>query len=301
MDIKSLTYFLTAAREGSITKAANSLNLTQPNLSRQISNLEKEIGKKLFIRSNYSIKLTSDGVLLKKRAEEIIDMIEKTRMEFQSSDEKIAGDIYIGCAETYYIKLIADVIKELRASYPNIIYHIHSGAYSEITEKLDKGLLDFGILIGDIDLSKYDYIDIPYKEVYGLLMRKDSHLSQNKFIEKNDLFDIPIICPKIFFNNKIQTSKFNEWIGNDFDKLNIILSYNLIYNASFFVEEGFGSALTLDKLVSMTEDNNLCFKPLTPNLKTNLVMVWKKYQVFSKASETFLNELQKKLQNKQHI
>ena len=128
---------------------------------------------------------------------------------------QIAGDIYIGSAETYYIKLIADVIKNLRKSHPNIIYHIHSGAYSEITEKLDKGLLDFGILIGNIDSSKYDYIDIPYKEVYGLLMRKDSHLSKNKFIEKNDLFDIPIMCPKIFFNNKIQTSKFNEWIGNE--------------------------------------------------------------------------------------
>ena len=275
MDIKSLTYFLTAAREGSITKAANSLNLTQPNLSRQINNLEKEIGKKLFIRSNYSIKLTSDGVLLKKRAEEIIDMIEKTRMEFQSSDDVIAGDIYIGCAETYYIKLIADVIKELRESYPKIIYHIHSGAYSEITEKLDKGLLDFGILIGDIDLSKYDYIDIPYKEVYGLLMRKDSHLSKNKFIEKHDLFDIPIMCPKIFFNNKIQTSKFSEWIGNDFDKLNIILSYNLIYNAALMVEEGIGYALTIDKLV--------------------LRVVWKKNQVFSEASKIFLEELKNKL------
>ena len=297
MDIKSLTYFLTAAREGSITKAANSLNLTQPNLSRQISNLEKEIGKKLFIRSNYSIKLTSDGVLLKKRAEEIIDMIEKTRMEFQSSDEKIAGDIYIGCAETYYIKLIADVIKELRASYPNIIYHIHSGAYSEITEKLDKGLLDFGILIGDIDLSKYDYIDIPYKEVYGLLMRKDSHLSQNKFIEKNDLFDIPIICPKIFFNNKIQTSKFNEWIGNDFDKLNIILSYNLIYNAELMVEDGIGYALTIDKLVNTTNTSDLCFIRLNPKLEIESRVVWKKNQVFSEASKIFLDRLYDKLRN----
>ena len=295
MDIKSLTYFLTAAREGSITKAANSLNLTQPNLSRQINNLEKEIGKKLFIRSNYSIKLTSDGVLLKKRAEEIIDMIEKTRMEFQSSDDVIAGDIYIGCAETYYIKLIADVIKELRESYPKIIYHIHSGAYSEITEKLDKGLLDFGILIGDIDLSKYDYIDIPYKEVYGLLMRKDSHLSKNKFIEKHDLFDIPIMCPKIFFNNKIQTSKFSEWIGNDFDKLNIILSYNLIYNAALMVEEGIGYALTIDKLVNTTNTSDLCFIKLNPRLEIELRVVWKKNQVFSEASKIFLEELKNKL------
>ena len=295
MDIKSLTYFLTAAREGSITKAANSLNLTQPNLSRQINNLEKEIGKKLFIRSNYSIKLTSDGVLLKKRAEEIIDMIEKTRMEFQSSDDVIAGDIYIGCAETYYIKLIADVIKGLRQSYPKIIYHIHSGAYSEITEKLDKGLLDFGILIGDIDLSKYDYIDIPYKEVYGLLMRKDSHLSKNKFIEKHDLFDIPIMCPKIFFNNKIQTSKFSEWIGNDFDKLNIILSYNLIYNAALIVEEGIGYALTIDKLVNTTNTSDLCFIQLNPRLEIELRVVWKKNQVFSEASKIFLEELKNKL------
>ncbi|MEI0747475.1 LysR family transcriptional regulator [Brachyspira pulli] len=295
MDIKSLTYFLTAAREGSITKAANSLNLTQPNLSRQINNLEKEIGKKLFIRSNYSIKLTSDGVLLKKRAEEIIDMIEKTRMEFQSSDDVIAGDIYIGCAETYYIKLIADVIKGLRQSYPKIIYHIHSGAYSEITEKLDKGLLDFGILIGDIDLSKYDYIDIPYKEVYGLLMRKDSHLSKNKFIEKHDLFDIPIMCPKIFFNNKIQTSKFSEWIGNDFDKLNIILSYNLIYNAALMVEEGIGYALTIDKLVNTTNTSDLHFIQLNPRLEIELRVVWKKNQVFSEASKIFLEKLKNKL------
>lgn len=295
MDIKSLKYFLTAAREGSITKAANSLNLTQPNLSRQINNLEKEIGKKLFIRSNYSIKLTSDGILLKKRAEEIIDMIDKTRKEFQSSEDIIAGDIYIGSAETYYIKLIANIIKNLRKSHPNIIYHIHSGAYSEITEKLDKGLLDFGILIGNIDSSKYDYIDIPYKEVYGLLMRKDSHLSKNKFIEKKDLFDIPIICPKIFFNNKIQTSKFNEWIGNDFDKLNIILTYNLIYNAALMVEDGIGYALTIDKLVNTTNTSDLCFVYLKPKLEIELRVVWKKNQVFSEASKVFLNKLKEKL------
>lgn len=295
MDIKSLTYFLTAAKEGSITKAANFLNLTQPNLSRQINNLEKEIGKKLFVRSNYSIKLTSDGILLKKRAEEIIDMIEKTRMEFKSFDDIIAGDIYIGSAETYYIKLIANIIKELRESHSNIIYHIHSGAYSEITEKLDKGLLDFGILIGNIDSSKYDYIDIPYKEVYGLLMRKDSHLSKKNFIEKNDLFDVPIICPKTFVNNKMQTSKFNEWIGNDFDKLNIILSYNLIYNAALMVEEGIGYALTIDKLVNTANTNNLCFIHLKPKLEIESRIVWKKNQIFSEASKIFLDKLHEKL------
>ena len=151
------------------------------------------------------------------------------------------------------------------------------------------------MLIGNIDSSKYDYIDIPYKEVYGLLMRKDSHLSKNKFIEKNDLFDIPIICPKIFFNNKIQTSKFSEWIGNDFDKLNIILSYNLIYNAALMVEDGIGYALTIDKLVNTTNTSDLCFIKLNPRLEIELRVVWKKNQVFSEASKIFLEELKNKL------
>ena len=253
MDIKALKYFLISAREGSITKAANSLNLTQPNLSRQISNLEKEIGKKLFIRSNYTIKLTTDGMLLKKRAEEIIDLMEKTKKEFKSSDDVIAGDIHIGSAETYYVKIIADIIKNMRDEYPNIIYHIHSGAYSEITEKLDK---------------------------------KTSPLSKKKFIEKKDLLSIPIMCPKIFFNNKIQTSKFDEWIGKDFDKLNIILTYNLIYNAAIMAETGIGYILTMDKLVNNSE--GFCFVPLKPKLEIESRVIWKKNQIFSEASKVFL-------------
>lgn len=293
MDIKALKYFIISAREGSITKAANSLNLTQPNLSRQISNLEKEIGKKLFIRSNYTIKLTTDGMLLKKRAEEIIDLMEKTKKEFKSSDDVIAGDIHIGSAETYYVKLIADVIKNMRDEYPNIIYHIHSGAYSEITEKLDKGLLDFGVVIGNFDSSKYECLDIPYKEVYGILMKKTSPLSKKKFIEKKDLLSIPIMCPKIFFNNKIQTSKFDEWIGKDFDKLNIILTYNLIYNAAIMAEADIGYILTMDKLVNNSE--RFCFVPLKPKLEIESRVIWKKNQIFSEASKVFLGKLRNRL------
>lgn len=295
MDIKSLKYFLTSAREGSITKAANILNLTQPNLSRQINNLEKEIGKKLFVRSNYSIKLTPDGVLLKKRAEEIIDLMEKTKMEFKSSEDVIAGDIYIGSGETYYIKIIADIIKELRDLYPNIIYHIHSGVYSDITEKLDRGLSDFGLLIGSFDEAKYDYIEMPYKELYGLLMKKDSHLSKKKYITKEDLLNIPIICPKRFFNNKSKSNKFYEWIGEDIDKLNIVLTYNLIYNAAIMVEEGIGYVITMDKLINTVSESDLCFIPLKPKLYVTSSIIWKKNQVFSKASKIFLDKVKEKL------
>ena len=164
--------------------------------------LERDIGKKLFIRSNYKIKLTSDGVLLKKRAEEIMDMVDKTREDFKSSDSIIAGDIYIGAAETEAINSIAKIIKGMRKDFPNIMYHIHSGNYGDITEKLDKGLIDFGILIEPADLSLYDYVDIPNNEVWGILARRDSKIAKKKFIEKKDLINLPMIIPTTIAKNK---------------------------------------------------------------------------------------------------
>ena len=178
--------------------------------------------------------------------------------------------------------------------YPHIHYHLFSGNSEDVIEKLDKGLIDFGILFEPSDIKKYNYIKLPAYNTWGLLMRKDSPLATLTNITPDTLLNVPLICSKQALDN----NELAGWFGHNIEKLNIVATYNLIYNASFFVEEGFGSALTLDKLVSMTEDNNLCFKPLTPNLKTNLIMVWKKYQVFSKASETFLNELQKEFQNK---
>ena len=196
MEIKALKYFLTMAREGNITKAANYLNLTQPNLSRQIIKLERDIGKKLFIRSRHNIELTPEGFLLKKRAEEIMDLIDKTRTDFKSNEKIIAGDIYIGGGETYAIELIAEIMKDIQEYYPNIIYHIQSGNYEDITEKLDKGLLDFGILTEPSDLSKYEYIKMPVKDTWGILMRKNSKLSKKQFITRKDLLNLPLICSK---------------------------------------------------------------------------------------------------------
>lgn len=290
MEFRALKYFLIAAREGSITKAANRLNLTQPNLSRQISYLERDIGKKLFIRSNNKIKLTSEGVLLKKRAEEIIDLIDKTRTEFKSSEEIIAGDIYIGGGETYAIKLITKIMNEIQNEYPNIKYHLYSGNSDDVSEKLDKGLLDFGIFIEPAGIEKYDYIKIPAKDTWGVLMRKDSKLAKKKFITKNDLINIPIICSRQPIYNKASDNKFLEWFQSDFDKLNIVATYNLIYNASIMVKSGIGYAVCLDKLIN-TRGSSLCFIPLKPKLESGLNIVWKKNQIFSPAGKIFLNKL----------
>ena len=293
METRALKYFLVAAREGSITKAANSLGLTQPNLSRQINILERDIGKKLFNRSNYKIKLTSEGILLKKRAEEIIDMIEKTRAEFKSSDKIIAGDIRIGGGETHAIELITKIMRNIQKDYPNIQYHLHSGNSDDVSEKLDKGLLDFGILIEPAGILKYDFIKIPAKDTWGVLMRKDSKLAKKKFITKNDLIKLPIICSRQAVYNRPSDNKFLEWFQSDFDKLNIVATYNLIYNASIMVKSGIGYAIGLDKLIN-TNGSSLCFVPLKPKLEAELNIVWKKEQVFSSASGIFLDALYKK-------
>ena len=293
METRALKYFLITAREGSITKAANSLGLTQPNLSRQINILERDIGKKLFNRKNYKIKLTSEGILLKKRAEEIIDMIEKTRAEFKSSDKIIAGDIRIGGGETHAIELITKIMRNIQKDYPNIQYHIHSGNSDDVSEKLDKGLLDFGILIEPAGILKYDFIKIPAKDTWGVLMRKDSKLAKKKFITKNDLIKLPIICSRQAVYNRPSDNKFLEWFQSDFDKLNIVATYNLIYNASIMVKSGIGYAIGLDKLIN-TNGSSLCFVPLKPKLEAELNIVWKKEQVFSPASGIFLDALYKK-------
>lgn len=288
MELRVLRYFLEVAREENITAAAESLHITQPTLSKQLMDLEDELGKKLFIRGKRRITLTEDGMLLRKRASEIIELVEKTETELQKNDELVVGDVYIGAAETDGIKLIAKLCKNLQDKFPNIHYHLFSGNSEDVLEKLDKGLIDFAILFEPSDFKKYNHIKLPVYNNWGLLTKKDNPLAKLEYIKPKDLLNIPLIFSKQALDN----NELTGWFGHNVEKLNIVATYNLIYNASFFVEEGFGSALTLDNLVN---NPNLCFKPLEPNLKSNLVMAWKKYQVFSKASQIFLDELQKEL------
>ena len=294
MEIRVLRYFLAVARERNITGAANYLHLTQPTLSRQIHDLEKELGQQLLIRKSHRVELTPEGVLLRKRAEEIIAMVDKTEAEFASMEDTVSGDIYIGSGETQAIRQIAELIKDLGEACPNIHYHLHSGNAEDVTERLDKGLLDFGILIQPADLTKYDYLDLPARDRWGVIMRKDSPLAEKEAIEKNELLEIPLLCSRLYVYLFHSENKFAEWFGTDYEKLNIVATYNLMYNAAILVEAGVGYALTLDKLANTSEDSVLCFRPLRPELESGLNVVWKKYQVFSPAAELFLKTLKER-------
>ncbi len=294
MEIRELRYFLAVARENSITLAAESLNITQPGLSKVIMTMEEQLGTKLFIRENRKITLTEDGILLRKRAQEIIDLVDKAEAEFienEKNSSDITGDVYIGGGETEGMRFVGKTIKNLQEKHPNIHYHLFSGNSDDVMERLDKGLLDFGILIEPVDVRKYDYLRLPVYDTWGILMRKDSPLAELKFIQPNNLLELPLICSR----QSLVKNEISSWLGSDFEKLNIISTYNLIFNASLLVDEGVGYALCLDKLVDTSCSSNLCFKPLKPNLKANLIIIWKKYQVFPKAAQKFLDELQNEI------
>ncbi len=291
MEIRVLRYFLAIAREETITGAANHLHMTQPTLSRQIKDLEEELGQKLLVRGSHRVKLTPEGMLFRKRAEEIISMVDKTEAEFTSMEQTISGDIYIGGGETEAVRLVAEIIKDIQNAYPGIHYHLYSGNAEDVTERLDKGLLDFGILIEPADFSKYDSVKIPAKDVWGVVMRKDSPLAGKTSIRKEDLWNVPLICSRQAMQHG-RSGEFAEWFGEDLEKANVVTTFNLVYNAAILVDAGIGYAVTIDKLADTTQSSSLCFRPLEPKLESGLAIVWKKYQIFSSAASLFLERLQ---------
>ena len=286
MEIRLLRYFLAVAQEESISKAADLLHITQPTLSRQLMDLEKELNTKLLIRGkrNKKITLTEDGKLLKSRAQEIIELTNKTESEFLFGDKNISGDIFIGGGET-------DAIRRLSLEYPNIKYHFYSGNGEDVTEKLNKGLLDFGVFIEPIDKKEYGFIQLPQNDTWGILMRKDSDLAKKEYIEPEDLINIPLFSSRQYLVKNL----ISGWLGYDFEKLNIIGSYNLLYNASVMVEEGLGYALCIDKLINISGDSKLCFKPLKPKLEAGILVAWPKNQPLSKIAKLFIQKLQEEI------
>lgn len=291
MEFRVLEYFLAVAREQSISGAAEFLHLSQPTLSRQLKDMEDELGKQLFIRGNRHITLTEEGMLLRKRAEEIVDLVHKTEEDIKFSDEVISGSVYIGAGETNAVRLIAKAAQKLQKEYPLIRYHIFSGDAPDVAERLSKGLLDFGILFDPIDLSKFEHMKIPMKDTWGVLMRKDSPLAEKGAITPQDLWDKPLIVSR----QQEETSALSKWMIKPFAGLNVAASYNLVYNASLMVDEGMGFALCLDKLINVSGNSNLCFRPLYPKLEAEMHFVWKRYQVLSKAAEKFLEYFSEEL------
>lgn len=283
MEIRVLQYFLAVAEAQSITGAAEVLHLSQPTLSRQIRDMEEELGKQLFIRGSRKITLTDEGMLLRKRAEEIVDLVRRAENEIIFSDDTVTGDIYIGTGETDAVRLIARAAKRLQAKYPLIHFHIVSGDAMDIIDKLDKGLFDFGILLGDVDVAKYDCSKLPLTDVWGVLMRRDSPLAEKNSICPRDLWDKPLIISR----QAISKDDLPLWLEHDTSKLNIAATYNLVYNASLMVDEGMGYALCLDKLINTGGDSSLCFRHLNPPLKIDINIIRKKHRVLSKAAENF--------------
>lgn len=294
MELRVLQYFLAVAREQSIVLAAKSLHLSQPTLSTQIKKLEEELGKQLFIRGGKGprrITLTEEGMILRKRAEEILELVHKTETEIASSDDMLMGDIYIGAGETDSIRLVARAAKQMQLRYPGIQFHISSGNAVYVKESLDRGLIDFGIIFGTMDMTSYHTLKLPATDTWGVLMRKDDPLAEKTSIRREDLWDLPLIVSQ----QESAGGQVLQWLKRDPAKLHITASYNLIYNASRLVDEGLGYALAFDKLIHTSGDSSLCFRPLNPPLETEMFVIWKKYQVFSKPVEKFIAILKESL------
>jgi len=289
MELRHLQYFLAIANEGSFLKAAKSLHITQPTLSRQIKEIEDEIGKPLFIRGNRNVTLTEDGLFLKIRAEEILSLFQKTKDELTLQDYELSGEIFIGAGETAGFSIIGKAIKLLKDKHPNIKVHIYSGDYDDILDRIEKGLIDFGLLVMNAQLEKqYQHIILPYQDIAGLLIRKDDPLASKQYITRQEIKHLPIYIsrqPSSIFMMK-------EWAKLETNDLNVIGTYNLIYNASILVKEKAGYAFALNHLVDVSESSDLCFRPFKPELSAKLILIWKHYLPISKPSQAFLEVLQ---------
>ena len=286
MEIRSLRYFLIAAREESMTKAAELLHISQPTLSKTIKSLEDELGKKLFTRHSFSISLTEEGALLRDRAEDLVTMADKIESEFLSLDDITGGELYFGLAESFQIRHLAREIRRLKGRYPGLNYHITSGDTEQVTEKLDKGLLDFAVICDTPDTRKYDYAVFPEGDIWGLILPANAELAKKKTIKIDDLQGLPLITSKQGWNGDIKT-----WAGDRFDTLHLEGSFRLAYNASMFVREGLGYQLSFRHLVDVSKSSGLVFRPLSPRLETKLYLIWNRSQTFTPIAERFLDQI----------
>ena len=287
MEIRLLKYFLAVAREESITAAAQSLHISQPNLSRQLRELEEELGKTLFHRSSRRIELTEEGHLLRKRAEEILNLVQRTEKEITSSESLIAGDVFIGAGETSDVRYLADAMCTVRTRYPDVHFHISSGDDKDVLYELDNGLIDFGLILTSFNIDKYDYIRLPGRNSWGVLMRSDAPLANKELITSEDLRNQPLILSRRALGSSILV----EWVGPSWNQGQVAATYSLLYNASLMVEAGMGYAICLNGIINTTGDSKLCFRPLKTEHTLSTNVIWKKQSLFSKASEIFLNEL----------
>ncbi len=288
IETRLLQYFLAVAEEQNITRAANYLHITQPTLSKQMMDLEEQLGKQLFLRGKKKITLTEDGIYLRSRAQEIISLMEKTENDFRENEQSITGDIYIGCGEHRSSIKIMQIIKSIQDNFPEIHFHFFSNNADAIIERLDKGLLDIGILLEPEISPRYDYQKLPLYETWGVLMRNDSPLAVKETLSISDLSGIPLIRPSQTSNHQRFDILFSEYNI----KLCTIATYNLIFNAGLMVEAGMGYALCIGGLINFSRESPLTFRPFAPAITSHVYLFTKKYQILSKAAKLFLSRLQ---------
>lgn len=291
MELRTMRYFLAVAREENMTRAAELLHVTQPTLSKQLKALEDELGKKLFSRHSFSIQLTEEGILLRKRAEDLIKMADKITAEFLTLDDVLGGDIYFGMAESYQIRYLASAIKQFKITFPDMRYHITSGDTEQVTERLDKGVIDFAVLAEEPNTAKYHFLAFPESDLWGVVMPADCPLAQKQAVCADDLIGLPLFCSEQGWYRDI-----SKWCGNKIDGLHLEGSFRLSYNGSLFVKEGLGYLLTFKHLIDTSPNSGLVFRPLTPALETKIYLIWKKYQVFTPIAERLLEYLKNRFE-----
>ena len=284
METRVLRYFLAVAQEGSVTRAARALHLTQPTLSRQIRELEEELGQTLFSRGGRELSLTREGLLLRQRAEEIVGLAEITEKEFRSLGEKtVSGDLSLGCGESKALSFVTDALKVLQDEHPLIIPHSFSGNGEIVMDRLDNGLLDFAVLMGAENTERYYSLPLPNHDTWGLLMDKDDPMAQKKAITAEDLLDIPLILS----SQSLSRDELSGWLGFPMSRLHIAATYTLLFNGSLMVRSGLGYALCFDHIAPSGKDSPFAFRPLTSPLS----LVWKKHQILSAPAEAFLAKI----------
>lgn len=281
MELRVLNYFLAVAREENFTKAAEQLHLTQPTLSRQIAGLEQELGVQLFVRSNHNIILTEDGMILKRRAQEILSLADKTKRDFLQKDDNLEGVISIGSGEFLSTRCLTDCIADFHKKYPLVRYEVYSGNAGNICERIERGLLDIGLMSEPIDIRKYEFIRMPVQEEWGVLVREDSPLIGKEFIVPQDLVGIPLILP---LGNSAQ-SNIGKWFGEYSSRIDIIAKGNLLYNEAIMAQSNIGAVIGIKLNCNY---DGLRFIPFKPALKIDTALVWKKEHIFPAATTAFI-------------
>lgn len=281
MEIRVLRYFLTVVREQSITKAADVLHITQPTLSRQLAQMEDEIGVKLFERGNRKITLTNDGILLRRRAEEILQLVDKTEKELIEQDEQVEGKITVGCGEIGAVQLLPDLFESFHEKYPLVTFDIYSATADHVKEQMDRGLVDIGLLLEPIDIERYDFIRLDYKERWVVVMRPDCSLAEKEYVTAKDLSRLPLIMPRRL---KVQ-SELSGWFGDYYNGLNVLFTSNLNTNAAVMVSRA------IEGIMPFWDQSKITYRPLYPSLTATSVLAWKRGQPFSLAATKFIDHI----------